>query len=83
MAKHLSSHAIISVVRMHHPNSEYSQKECKNCIKRMLQTKEFKQAFRHYRPLKGQSKLIPFGIRMGWVNVVNQLGRQRARKRYK
>lgn len=82
MAKHLSSKAVIAVVRIHHPKAGLLSKQCKKEITELLHCEAFRQAFGCYRPQKGQSRTLPFCMRRGWAEAVYVLGKVRAKKAY-
>lgn len=82
LAKHLSNDAIISMVRIHHPQSVQPEREKRSNVKKLLQCREFQKCFANYRPRKGQSRALPFFMKARCVFMVFRLGAQRAKTCY-
>ena len=82
LARFISSIAVMSVVRIHHPNAKSSRIHCKEEIAQLLHNNAFREAFNYYRPRKGQSKALPFCMKRGMVNLVYVMGKHRAKKVY-
>lgn len=82
IARHLSSKAIVAMVRIHHPKARLSRVQCEKEIDLLLHSDAFHKAFSYYRPKEGQSRVLPFFMRMKWTKMVYVLGKHRAKRAY-
>lgn len=78
----MADRAVVDIVRHCRRDSTLPDHETKENLANLIEMPDIQEWFRHYRPGPGQSRIIPFFYRIGWVKPLFYFARRRADARY-
>lgn len=74
----LAGKLILTVIRINHPGVHLSRKSKRRVLRELVQFANIEHVLAYYHPQEGQSKIIPFFIKLNAIFALELLGRYKA-----